>query len=83
MLTLVCGVSLISQSVDTILYKKVDSTSLLMAVDYPDQFDTTRSYPALVFFFGGGWNGGTMDHFAHHARYFSRRGLVCFRADYR
>lgn len=37
----------------------------------------------MVFFFGGGWVGGTMGHFEHHARYFAQRGLVCIRADYR
>ena len=37
----------------------------------------------MVFFFGGGWNGGNPGHFAPHAEYFSRRGLICFTVDYR
>jgi len=37
----------------------------------------------MVFFFGGGWNGGSTDQFEPHARYFSSRGIVCFLADYR
>lgn len=83
LLTLICSISLFSQSHETILYKQVDTTSLHMVINYPPEFDTTKSYPAIVFFFGGGWNGGSIGHFAPHARYFSQRGMVCFRADYR
>ncbi len=44
---------LFSQPGDTILYKQVDTTSLVMVVDYPPDFDATKDYPAMVFFFGG------------------------------
>lgn len=37
----------------------------------------------MVFFFGGGWNGGSVEQFAPHAKYFASLGMVCFRADYR
>ncbi len=72
-----------SQVVDSVLYKQVDSTSLYMHINYPPGYDATKSYPAIVFYFGGGWNGGTIGHFEPHARYFAQRGLVCFRVDYR
>ena len=39
--------------------------------------------PAVVFFFGGGWNGGTVRQFEQHARYLAGRGMVTFLADYR
>jgi acetyl esterase len=39
--------------------------------------------PAVVFFFGGGWNGGTVKQFQQHARYLAGRGMVAFLADYR
>lgn len=71
------------QTCDSVLYKQVDSTSLYLYIDYPPDFDDSNSYPAIVFFFGGGWIGGTQEHFSHHANYFSQRGMVCFRADYR
>jgi acetyl esterase len=61
----------------------VDTTSLYMIVDYPQNFDESKTYPAIVFFFGGGWNGGNTGHFEPFARYFAERGLICFRADYR
>jgi acetyl esterase/lipase len=39
--------------------------------------------PAVVFFFGGGWNGGSVTQFEQHARYLAARGCVAFVADYR
>ncbi len=75
--------TLFSQSTDTIIYKRVDTSSLVLVVDYPTDFDATKEYPAIVFYFGGGWNGGTTSHFEPHARYFAERGMICFRADYR
>lgn len=72
-----------AQDHDSVLYKLVGKDSLYMQVDYPPLHETTGSYPAIVFFFGGGWNGGNVEQFAPHARYFASRGMVCFRADYR
>jgi acetyl esterase len=82
-IALICGTTLFSQTEESILYKQVDSTSLYMEINYPAGFDTTKSYPAIVFFFGGGWNGGNTGHFEPHANYFAKRGMVCFRVDYR
>ncbi len=75
--------SLEAQRADSILYKQVDASSLYLQVDYPQAYDTSKSYPALLFFYGGGWNGGTTEQFAPHAKYFASRGMICFRADYR
>ncbi len=80
---LLVGHSLLSHSQDTILYKQVDTTNLHMVVDYPPNFEHSKSYPAMVFFFGGGWNGGNIGHFEPQAKYFAMRGMVCFRVDYR
>lgn len=68
---------------EQVLYKKVDTTSLFLEVYKPPHFDTSKKYPAMVFFFGGGWKGGSRSQFLEHAKYFSKRGLVCFLADYR
>ncbi|WP_345278033.1 alpha/beta hydrolase [Litoribaculum gwangyangense] len=54
-----------------------------MQVYYPEKMDAKQQYPAMVFFFGGGWNKGSMKQFEPHAKYFSKRGLVCFLVDYR
>jgi len=83
LLVLLSAGSICGQACDSILYKQVDSTSLYLYIDYPPDFNDSKSYPAIVFFFGGGWIGGTPEHFSHHANYFSQRGMVCFRADYR
>jgi len=83
LLSLLSSFFLYSQSEESILYKKVDSISLDMVVTYPADFDAKKAYPAIVFFFGGGWNGGTIGQFEQHASYFARRGMVCFRVEYR
>lgn len=70
-------------SQEQILYKQIDSTKLFMEVHYPEKIDTSKTYPAMVFFFGGGWKNGSRTHFINHANYFSKRGLVCFLVDYR
>ena len=70
-------------SQNKILYKQIDTTKLYLDVNYPVNFDSTEKYPAMIFFFGGGWNGGDPKQFAHQAEYFSKRGIVCFLADYR
>lgn len=67
----------------TISYKQADSIELFMDVYYPPNFDSTKKYTAIVFFFGGGWVNGDRKQFAHHADYFSKRGAVCFLPDYR
>jgi acetyl esterase/lipase len=72
-----------AQENDSIVYKQVGADALYLHVDYPKQFDPSLSYPAMVFFFGGGWKGGTVEQFAPHATYFASLGMVCFRADYR
>ena len=69
--------------IDTVVYKKVDTVTLVMKVIYPPSMDKSKKYPGMVFFFGGGWVGGTINHFELQANYFSRRGLVCFLVDYR
>ncbi len=75
--------SLSAQRRDTLVYKNVDTSQLVLVVDYPPDFDASKNYAAMVFFFGGGWNGGNTSHFEQHARYFAARGMICFRADYR
>ncbi len=70
-------------SQEQVLYKQIDSTELFLEIYKPEEFDSSGTYPAMIFFFGGGWNRGKRDHFLHHAKYFSKRGMVCFLADYR
>jgi acetyl esterase/lipase len=68
---------------EIVQYKQIDTTQLFIEVYHPDKFDSSQTYPAMVFFFGGGWNGGDRSQFLEHAKCFSKRGIVCFLADYR
>jgi acetyl esterase/lipase len=64
------------------VYKTVGDVALrLWRFDPPESGDAPR--PAIVFFFGGGWNSGTPAQFEHQARYLASRGMVAFVADYR
>ncbi|WP_282774420.1 alpha/beta hydrolase [Phaeodactylibacter xiamenensis] len=65
------------------LYKQMDTTQLFMETYYPPATEANSTYPALVFFHGGGWHGGDRSQFKPHAEYFARRGIVCFLVDYR
>ncbi|MEZ4773366.1 MAG: alpha/beta hydrolase [Bacteroidia bacterium] len=78
---LLWGLSGFSQT--RVLYRQIDTTALYMDVIFPPDFDSGQNLTAMVFFFGGGWNGGSTEQFAPHAEYFSKRGVVCFLADYR
>jgi len=78
-----CSTFQIGFAQELILYKEVDTTKLYMEVIYPENMQEKESYPALVFFFGGGWIGGSRDQFKPQAEYFAKRGMVCFLVDYR
>ena len=68
---------------DQILYKRVDTTQLYLTV-YPSAIkEPNKKSPAIVFFFGGGWNSGTVKQFEPQALYFRQRGMVCILVDYR
>ena len=64
-------------------YKKTEEASLKLYLFYPENFRNSRKYPAIVFFFGGGWNGGDIRQFEPHARHFASRGIVGVLAEYR
>ncbi|MFY0686454.1 MAG: alpha/beta hydrolase [Cyclobacteriaceae bacterium] len=66
-----------------ITYKVIDSVSLDLTFRYPTDFNKTKDYPTIIFFFGGGWNGGSIKQFEPHAEYFASRGMVTVLADYR
>ena len=70
-------------SQDLVLFKQVDTTKLFIEILYPENMDSSKDYPSMVFFFGGGWVHGDRTHFLDQAKYFTKRGMVCFLADYR
>jgi acetyl esterase/lipase len=68
---------------DSIVYKQTPQADLKLYFGYPPDWTASDSRPAIVFFFGGGWRSGTVEHFRTQADYLARRGMVAIRADYR
>lgn len=66
-----------------ITYKKIGDTKLDITVYKPDTMNSQNKYPALIFFYGGGWINGNIKQFQPGAEYFSKKGIVCFLVDYR
>ena len=65
------------------VYKTVDGIELAVHIFRPDDHQNSDRRPAAVFFFGGGWSGGSVAQFAHHCRYLTSRGMIAMVADYR
>jgi acetyl esterase/lipase len=66
-----------------LVYKRVGGRELKLFVEKPDGWKATDHRPAIVFFFGGGWVGGTPNQFLPESEYFARRGMVVIRVEYR
>jgi acetyl esterase/lipase len=64
-------------------YKTVNGVQLKLWVFTPKNHQTTNCLPAIVFFFGGGWNSGSPEQFEEQCRYLAGRGMVAITADYR
>ena len=67
----------------TEVYKTASDWDLKLWIFNPEGHKAEDKRPAIVFFFGGGWNGGTPTQFEQHARYLASRGMVAAVADYR
>ena len=63
-------------------YKEVGDTKLFLHVFEPETKTKTKR-PAIVFFFGGGWNGGTPKQFEPHCNHLASQGMVAITAEYR
>ena len=66
-----------------IQYKQVGDTKLFLHVFAPKGKVVGGKRPAIVFFFGGGWNGGTPKQFEPHCRHLAACGMVAITAEYR
>lgn len=64
------------------VYKEIDGVSLEMTM-YKPQISSNVKLPAIVFFFGGGWVGGSPAQFELQAEYLATRGIIAFCPDYR
>ncbi len=71
------------QGSEVVIYKKVADQELKLMIDKPANWQATDKNPAIVFFFGGGWVGGTPSQFAKQSLYFASRGMVGICVQYR
>jgi acetyl esterase/lipase len=63
-------------------YRKVGDTELKAWIFEPAA-KGTKPLPAIVFFFGGGWVGGSPTQFEPQSRHLAGRGMIAIVADYR
>lgn len=68
---------------EAFVYKSIGDTQLELHVFKPSKLTDGEQRPAIVFFFGGGWNGGDPKQFFEQAEHFAKKGFVAFSADYR
>ncbi|MFW2377147.1 MAG: alpha/beta hydrolase fold domain-containing protein, partial [Cellulophaga baltica] len=68
---------------DSLVYKIIEGDTLKLTLFYPENVHQKKKFPAIVFYFGGGWSGGTTTQFEDQAKYFAARGMVTVLVDYR
>ena len=68
---------------EPVVYKSVEGRDLKLFIDKPAGWKATDKRPAIVFYFGGGWVGGTPTQFVKQSEYLATRGLVGIRVEYR
>jgi acetyl esterase len=73
-----------AQSADIQVYKKVQGHELNLHIFTPVNHESERhKKPAIVFFFGGGWVGGTPKQFYPQCQHLAKLGMVAISAEYR
>jgi acetyl esterase/lipase len=65
------------------LYKTVNDTELKLHVYTPEGHSTSDKRPAVIFFFGGGWNNGSPGQHYSQCAHLASRGMVAMSAEYR
>jgi len=65
------------------IYKKIGDVELPIHIFEPANRRLGDRRPAIVFFFGGGWQSGSPAQFQHQCEYLASRGMVAMTAEYR
>ena len=68
---------------EEITYKSVEGAMLRLFVDKPADWKSDDKRSCVVFYFGGGWVGGTPTQFEKQSQYLASRGMVGVRVQYR
>jgi len=87
-LTLFASLALIvsanAQKPDELIpFKDTGKDKLQLHVFKPKGWKADDKRPAIVFFFGGGWVGGSPSQFYPHSRHLADKGMVAISAQYR
>lgn len=65
-------------------YCEVDEVELkVWILGQQKEGEVTQVKPAVILFFGGAWRFGSPDSLLRHARYLTKKGMICLLADYR
>ncbi|HEY6166536.1 MAG TPA: hypothetical protein VI454_00760, partial [Verrucomicrobiae bacterium] len=64
-------------------YKQTAEGELRIYFKMPEGWSENDKRPVMVFFFGGGWSGGSPFACVREAEHFAKRGVVVGLADYR
>ena len=65
------------------LYKTVNDIKLKLHVFTPEGHRSSDKRPAVIFFFGGGWNNGSPGQHYSQCAHLASRGMVAMSAEYR
>lgn len=65
------------------IYKTIDGVKLPIHIFEPKDHKPEDKRPAILFFFGGGWNGGSPQQFEKQCAYLASRGIVAMSVEYR
>jgi acetyl esterase/lipase len=68
---------------ESIVYKSTDNRQLHLHIEKPSDWKPTDKRPAVVFFFGGGWVGGSAEQFLPQSKSLAHQGAVGIRVAYR
>lgn len=77
------GVAPAASAAETLIYKRAGARELKLHIDKPAGWKLSDKRSAIVFFFGGGWVGGSPEQFRPQSEYFASRGMVGIRVEYR
>jgi acetyl esterase/lipase len=64
-------------------YKTINGSALHAHIFFPADHKAGDKRPAIVCFFGGGWNTGSPVQFLHQCEHFASEGMVAITVDYR
>lgn len=64
-------------------YKIKDTVQLELQIFYPEKLKRNTTVPAVIFFFGGGWENGNTGQFKPHCKYLAQHGIAGITAEYR